>query len=115
MSQWHLEELHNALTQQGWRIVARHPGDEQMISGSWEIQRSTRSSALFIDFEGFDETQCLPLPESYGCLVRGHPALSIYFGKSRKKWQKDLTTLCAGLEGLSGKAQGASKSGRASL
>ncbi len=101
MSQWHLDELQKALTQRGWRVVIRHPGDNHKISGSWEIQRSTKSSTLFIDFEGFDDMQCRPLSESYACRIRGHPAMSIYFGKSRKKWRQELEALLAGLDSLS--------------
>ena len=101
MSQWHLDELQKALTQRGWRVVSRLPGDDYKISGSWEIQRGSRSSTLFVDFKGFDDMQCLPLPESYACKIRGHSALVIYFGKSRKKWQKDLEALLTGLDSLS--------------
>ena len=106
MSKWHLDELRKALTQRGWRIINELPGDDFKTSGSWEIQRSTKSSTQFVDFDGFDDMQCRSPAESYACRVRGHAALSIYFGKSRKTWNAALKTLLAGLDELSGRILG---------
>jgi hypothetical protein len=102
MSQFHLDELRKALTRRGWGIVNELPGDDYKISGSWEIRRSTKSSTLFIDFDGFDDMQCRPLTASYACRIRGHPSLAIYFGRSRKTWNAALMTFLAGVDSLSG-------------
>jgi hypothetical protein len=91
MADWHLAELRNALTKKGWRILAEHPGDHYRVSGSWAIQRSTKFSPVWIDFEGMDKSGdgCLPMAQSYGCKVRGHETTALYFGKSRPKWKNE--------------------------
>jgi hypothetical protein len=93
MSKPHLQALEEALTRRGWRIVAVHPGNDEDVSASWEVQRSTGEPSLFIDFEGLDDTECLALEESYGCHVRGSRKSSLYFrpvNKSRLLWEPEL-------------------------
>jgi hypothetical protein len=51
MAQWHLDDLRNALNQKGWRVLAELDGNDYDISGSLEIQRSTKRPALHIDFD----------------------------------------------------------------
>jgi hypothetical protein len=98
---WHQNELRDALAQKGWTIVAEHPGDEVRVSGSWEIQRSTRKPSLLIDFDGLkDGLCCLPMPQSYACRLRDHPEQSLCFWKkrSRSRWSEDLRQFIAGLD-----------------
>jgi hypothetical protein len=52
---------------------------------------------VFIDFDGLDDMVTLPLEQSYGCQIRGHPSLGLGFGRKgeggsrrRQKWQSDL-------------------------
>ena len=106
MSEPHLRALENALARKGWRVVAVHPGDDYGISASWEIQRSTQQPSLFLDFEGMDKSGnfCLPLEQSYGCQVRGHPAASLYFRRfhhSLRLWEQELAAFVAALENAS--------------
>ncbi len=100
MANWHLEELQNALTAKGWQVIAEWPGDDRCISGSWEIQRSTRRPTLVVDFDGLDDMQCLPLAESYACTVRSHPDVSLYFRKrhSRNHWLPNLQDFIGRIE-----------------
>jgi hypothetical protein len=85
MGNWHLEDLRHALEGKGWQILAEHPGDDYKTSGSWEIRRSTRRPPLFIDFDGLDDLNCLPMPQSYGCHLRGQQAMFLYFYKQRSR------------------------------
>ena len=100
MSVWHLHELREVLLQKGWRILAELPGDGYGVPGSWAIQRSTHTSPLYIDFDGFDDMVCLPLSRAYGCGVRGHRVLSLYFGKSKRVWAGQLRAFIDGLDAL---------------
>jgi hypothetical protein len=102
MGLWHLEDLRNGLQAKGWRILAEHPGDECRISGTWEIQRSTCRPTLFIDFEGLDDLNCLPMPQSYGCTLRGHEGVGLYFyrQRSRPRWHAELDELLSQLDTL---------------
>ena len=43
MPDWHLQEIRDALEARGWKIVAKHPGDDYEISATWEIERSTKN------------------------------------------------------------------------
>ena len=97
MAEWHLREIRNALEARGWRIVAQHPGDDYRVSATWEIERSTKESPVFLDFEGLDDLITLPLEQSYSCRIRGHNSLGLDFGRKgaggsrrRQKWQSDL-------------------------
>ncbi len=91
MAEWHLKNLENGLMRRGWRIVAVHDGDGYRISASWSIQRSTRHAPLYIDFDGLDETGCLPVEQSYGCSIRDRKDSSLYFGKPGKRWRLELS------------------------
>ncbi len=71
MARWHLDELRNALERKGWRVVAELPGDDYRVSATWELRRSGDPRSLLIDFDGFDDMNCLPLDESYACQARG--------------------------------------------
>lgn len=89
----------------GWRVIAVHPGDDYRISATWEIQRSTRQPSHFIDFDGMDDLDCLPLEESYGCTIRGrsvtNAAASLHFrrpNKSRDRWEQDLVAFVLALD-----------------
>src|SRR5690349_4216608 len=107
MGYWHFDDLRNALEAKGWRIVAEH-GAEAATPGSWEIQRSTLQTPLFIDFEsgwGPDGLTLITLPQSYGCHVRDHRELSLYFSKQhkwhdRKKWKEDLCEFMTSLDAM---------------
>ena len=97
MPDWHLQEIRDALESRGWRFVAEHPGDDYRVSATWEIERSTKNPTLFLDFQGLDDLNTLPLEQSYGCRVRGSGAPGLYFGRKgvggsgrRQKWQQDL-------------------------
>ena len=90
MADWHLDDLRKALANGGWKLLAIHDGDGRAISGSWEIQRSTRKAPAMIDFDGLDDLSCLPMNESYACHVRGGGP-SLYFSKPGPKWREELT------------------------
>lgn len=102
MGNRHLDDLRNALEAKGWRIIAEHPGDDYRVSASWEIQRSTRRLPHFIDFEGLDDLNCLPLPQSYGCTLRGDHGLGLCFyrQRSRYRWKEELQAFIVGLDEL---------------
>jgi hypothetical protein len=101
MAEGHLRELREALSRKGWRVVAEYPGDDYRVSGSWEIQRSTRAAPILIDFSGLDDMVCLPMPESYGCAIRGRTDLALYFGKGRRsRWESDLRVFVESLDTL---------------
>ena len=70
MARWHLDELRSALERKGWRVIAELPGDDYRVSATWELRRSGDPRSLLIDFDGFDDMNCLPLDESYACQVR---------------------------------------------
>ena len=96
MAEWHLRDLRNAITRRGWTILAEHPGDDARVSGSWEVQRSTRTPPLFIDFDGFDDLRCLPMDMSYACHVRGGAGL--YFSRPGERWRADLDAFVRSLD-----------------
>jgi hypothetical protein len=99
MAEWHLTELRNELEKKGWRIIAEHPSPNLYISGSWEVQRNPSMASIFIDFEGIDDLNTLPMNESYGCNIRNHEPSGLYFSKrgeksdsnKRKIWKSNLT------------------------
>lgn len=98
MARWHLDELRSTLERKGWRVVNELPGDEYRISGTWELQRSSDPRSLFIDFDGLDDLNTLPLDESYACRVRGTDH-SLYFGRrgetgstARTRWRDELSS-----------------------
>jgi hypothetical protein len=69
--QWHLDNLHDAVAGAEWTIEDLS-GDHRRISGTWEIQRSTRQAPLHV------------VPADGGrlrLLVRTAPNLSLGFGK----------------------------------
>lgn len=96
MADWHLAELRTAIERIGWRFVAEHPSEHLSISGSWEFERDSSESNLFIDFGGIDDLRTLPMDESYCCHVRGS-ARGLYFTRKavdgsdrRKTWKQEL-------------------------
>ena len=97
MSEWHLDALHTALTQRGWRLLTTDPGDDHSVSGSWQIQRSTRRPPLWIDFDGRDDLRCLPMSESYACHVRGGTPW-LYFRRPGEKWRAELANFLRDLD-----------------
>ena len=105
MAEWHLNELRAALERRAWRI-AEHPGDRYGISATWEIARSGQSSNLFLDFNGLDDLQTLPLDQAYACTVRDN-RVELYFSRrgetgspQRSKWKDDLKKFLAALDQL---------------
>ena len=103
MAQWHLEELRVALERRGWRLKSEVPGDDVRISGSWILTRSGSPSEIAIDFDGLDESKCLPISESYACTVRG-TRHSLYFRRrgegsasQRERWKGELAEFVAGI------------------
>jgi hypothetical protein len=107
MAQWHLDELQAFLERRGWRIIAQQAGDEYSISATWVIQRSTQAEPLLIDFEGLDDMKTLPLEQSYGCHIRGHSLVGVYFGRKghksssrRANWQEELSKFATQLDEL---------------
>ena len=107
MPDWHLQEIRDALESRGWRFVAEHPGDDYRVSATWEIERSTKKPPVFIDFNGLDDLNTLPLEQSYGCRVRGSDSTSLYFGRKgeggsrrRQNWRRDLQRFLDELDSL---------------
>ena len=103
MAKWHLDELREALERRGWRLKSELPGDDRRISGSWALVRSGETGELVIDFEGLDESEVLPLAESYACAVRG-TSHSLYFRRRgengsipRERWRNELSNFVAGV------------------
>jgi len=82
MAQWHLDDLRNTLSQKGWRVLAELDGNLR-ISGSWEIQQSTKRPTLHMDFGGLDDLKTLPVPRAYGCRLRENRKLQLYFSKQK--------------------------------
>ncbi len=107
MAQWHLDELKNHIERRGWRILAQQDGDEYRISATWVIQRSTQFEPLFVDFNGLDDLKTLPIEQSYGCEVREHSSVSLYFSKKGHKtsshhanWRQEVSDFVAQLDAL---------------
>lgn len=104
MAEWHLKELRLAIERRGWRLAAEHCGDNYGISASWEIERSGDAGKAFIDFEGLDELQVLPVTKAYGCHVRDRRSVALYFGSRGEKgsskrsiWNDELNRFVAAL------------------
>lgn len=109
MAQWHLDELKNNIERRGWRVLSQQDGDEYRISATWVIQRRTQSEPLFIDFDGLDDLKTLPIEQSYGCEVREHPSISLYFSRKghktssrsrRANWRQGVSDFVAQLDAL---------------
>jgi hypothetical protein len=107
MADWHLKELRDALESKGWQIIAEYARDEYAISASWEIQRSSKTPSLLIDFDSLDDMLTLPIERSYGCKVRGSDLVSLYFGRrgdkgsrTRQNWYEELHQFVSELDGL---------------
>lgn len=97
MAQWHLDSLRDALRKKGWEIVRELPGNDHGLSGSWQIQRSTKRPSLHIDFEGLDDLQTLPMTRAYACRLREHTKLTLYFSRQRT-WQAGLRAFITELD-----------------
>lgn len=104
MADWHLKEIKLELERSRWRIIAEHSGDGYRVSASWEIARGRDESGIFIDFDGLDDMETLPIDQSYGCSIRDWRATELYFtrmgeGKShrREQWKKELNQFVAQL------------------
>jgi hypothetical protein len=97
MAQWHLDELRKALDRKGWSVLAELDGNNYEISGSWEIQRSTSTPALHIDFEGLGDLKTLPMPQAYSCRLRENTKVGLYFSK-QKTWKKPLEEFISALD-----------------
>jgi hypothetical protein len=80
MAQWHLDELREELERKGWQFVRFIPSEDLYVSGSWEIKRFGSLKSIFIDFDGVDDLNTLPMKESYGCQV-GEKTDGLYFSK----------------------------------
>src|SRR5258706_4040666 len=104
MTQWHLDELREALERKGWRFVSELHGDDRAISGRWKFERSGQPSEVVIDFHGLDDLEVLPMNESYACYVQGS-SHSLYFRRrgetgtpARERWKGELSAFVAGVE-----------------
>jgi hypothetical protein len=97
MAQWHLDELRDALNQKGWDVTAELSGNDYDISGSWQIQRSTRRSPLHIDFSGLDDMLTLPVERAFGCHLRERINVSLYFSR-QQTWDTALRTFISELD-----------------
>jgi hypothetical protein len=103
MPKLHLLALEAALSRRGWRIVAVRAGNDYDVSATWQIQRTASEPSLFIDFCGMgrDGDVCLPLQDSYGCSLRGHASVDLYFrrvNRSRELWEKELSDFVQALD-----------------
>jgi hypothetical protein len=96
VADWHLRELERELARRGWRIEAVLPGDDYRVSASWKITRG--DAEHFLDFQGLDDLETLPLDEAYGVDIRGREG-GLYFGKRpsethpSRHWPEELQTL----------------------
>ena len=97
MAQWHLDSLRDALSKKGWNVTGELAGNNYDISGSWQIQRSTKRPPLHIDFNGLDDMQTLPMERAFACRLREHGNLSLYFSKQRT-WKAGLKTFISELD-----------------
>jgi len=104
MADWHLREIEERLMKRGWRVAAIHDGDGYRISASWEIERG--ESRLFLDFQGLDDLQTLPIERAYAVKVRSHPECDLGLGKKptearpNRMWEEELAAFVASLEAL---------------
>ena len=106
MAEWHLDELRGALARRGWRIAAELPGNDYDVSAAWLLERSG-SASLVIEFQGLDDLLTLPLTDAYGCRARGHPGVSMYFGRKGQagstrqgSWAAELSGFVQRLDSL---------------
>jgi hypothetical protein len=101
LAEWHLKELDGTLAAYGWKVVANLPGDDHRVSATWAIERG--SARFFLDFQGFDEIERLPVERAYGVRVREHGELGLSFGgkaseaRPNRKWAKDLAGFIDGI------------------
>jgi hypothetical protein len=103
MSKNHLLALEEALASKDWRAVAVLPGNDYRISATWQIERGSGQSRLFIDFDGLERggDYGLPLEKSYGCQVRGREAIALYFrrvNRSQTLWKQELADFVLALD-----------------
>jgi hypothetical protein len=99
MGDTHLSELKTALEEKGWRLISRDEGDGYRISAVWRIQRSTRIPPTEILFAGLDDMRTLPVERAYGCEVKDHKDIGLYFG-STKEFRKALPAFVHALDAL---------------
>lgn len=100
MGDQHLKQLRNLLERCHWRIVAESPGDGYWYSGVWEIERPDGSNSLSLVFNGFDDMQTLPMERSYGCEIKEHPEIGLYFSKINRSWKTNLSEFADKLKTL---------------
>ena len=102
MAQWHLDELRAALERRGWRVTIDLPGNDYDISATWRLVRSGQQPIeVFLEFDGLDDLNTLPVTESYACSVRG-TRQSLYFRRrgdndppARERWMIELAEFAA--------------------
>jgi hypothetical protein len=96
MAQWHLDELRDALSKKGWEVIELD-GNDYDISGSWQIQRSTKTPPMHLDFQGLDDMRTLPMPCAYSCRLREHCKVSLYFSRQRT-WKACMSAFISELD-----------------
>jgi hypothetical protein len=81
MSFFHIDDLENAIRNNGWRIT-RTPGNDLDIPETWLIRK--HGSVMALIFEGMGDPEVLPIEKSYACRLLENPAVSLHFSKNNK-------------------------------
>lgn len=104
MPAWHLHELEHALTQRGWITRDLHEPLEARgfgHSATWEVNRGDRR--LLLDFDGGDGDGLTthPIERAYGCHVREHKDVTLYFyEQASPRWSEALASFLASFDAL---------------
>ncbi len=85
MAEWHLNDLHAALTARGWNVSVE-PGDNVQHSECWQLTSGNRGAALCFG----------PRPQDWARLC-GVPGAEIHFPQSRTVYQRLVDVLLSEL------------------
>jgi hypothetical protein len=98
MATWHINEIKRMLEDSEMMISSKLDGNDYDVSETWVIC-TKEGKQYFLDFEGLDDEDVLPLEKSYGLKIRGDSSPGLYIPKrkprdsrprSEKTWSKDL-------------------------
>ncbi|OED50771.1 hypothetical protein AB838_00855 [Rhodobacteraceae bacterium (ex Bugula neritina AB1)] len=89
MTERHLADLENALTQDHWCVIDRLEGDDYRVSGFWIVARPDGSNRITLAFDGLDDMRVLPMEKAYGCTAQGVADGELCFARGAS-WKAEL-------------------------
>jgi len=103
MSNQYIEKLESGLIEKGWKILQKEEEVDWAISGVWKIQRSSKISPFYLEFDGMDaigSNKITPMVSSDGCYIRGNKNIYLRFKNYEKEWSKKLNLFLSELDRL---------------